>query len=460
MHNYLKKSNQRFPLMIQKYLIVWCMMLCIGICTISCNETTPIGSNIIGDEDLLTTSVIDSFSIKVATVSADSINSSDRLRAYLFGTVNDPVFGKAKASIYTQFLLRASNPNIGEMPVFDSLVLTLAYNNSGIYGNAVSNNSILVHEVEEVLNSGDTYYSNQNIIHNPRVIGEKRNFQYEPLDSVLITTGIDTTGTHIKTKVVPHLRIRLNDELGLRLMNQIGDVAFENDKNFQQFFKGLYIVPTGSNNAISFFDIINSETKMTLYYTSDLGGLGTLDFPMNLSTAVVNHFEHDYTSTPVEEVLKQAPSSESTLAYIQAMSGLDIDLDIPSLNKTLLGNIAINKAELDVFQVEADGNALFPAPIALGLIAEHSVDGTITVMSSNSTGLRGDTLTVDGEMGVRYKIDIDLQRLEDFLDEPDLQTFSLLPSNPFTTANRMVVGGPNHPKFPMKLRLIYTVIDQ
>lgn len=435
-------------------------MLFLGICTISCNDTTPIGSNIIGDEELLTTSVVDSFSIKAATVSADSISSSDRLRTYLFGAVNDPVFGKANASIYTQFLLRASNPNIGEMPVFDSLVLTLAYNNTGIFGNAASNNSILVHEVEEVLDAAETYYSNQDLVYNPRVIGEKRNFQYEPSDSVSITTGIDTLGVHIKTKVVPHLRIRLNDELGHRLMNQIGDVAFESDNNFQQFFKGLYIVPSNSNNAISFFDIVNEQTKMTLYYTTDLGGLGTLDFSMNLSTAVINDFEHDYTNTPIEAALNQDLSSEVEFAYVQAMSGLDIDFEIPSLDIDLLGNVAINKAELDVYQVESEGDALFPAPIALGLIAENSEDGTITVMSSTSTGIRGDTLTVNGEMGVLYKLDIDLQRLEDFLDEPNLQKFSLLPSNPFTTSNRMVVGGPNHPTFPMKLRLIYTVIDQ
>ncbi|MGB1242953.1 MAG: DUF4270 family protein, partial [Chitinophagales bacterium] len=390
----------------QKYLIVWCMMLFLGICTISCNETTSIGSDLIGDEELLSTSVVDSFSIKTATVSADSISSSDRLRTYLFGAVNDPVFGKVNASIYTQFLLRASNPNIGEMPVFDSLVLTFTYNNSGLYGNAASNNSVLIHELEEVLESNETYYSNQNLIYNPRIIGEKRNFRYEPSDSVEITTGIDTAGVHIKTKVIPHLRIRLNDELGHRLMNQIGDVAFENDKNFQQFFKGLYIVPSNSNNAITFFDIVNEQTKMTLYYTTDLGGVGSLDFPMNLSTAVINDFEHDYTSTPIEAVLNQDLNSEVEFAYIQAMSGLDIDFEVPSLDNDLLGNVAINKAELDVFQVESEGDALFPAPIALGLIAENSEDASITVMSSNSTGLRGDTLTVNGEMGVRYKIDI------------------------------------------------------
>lgn len=462
MHNYSKtKNNQRFPLMNQKYLKIWCMILFLSICTISCNETTPIGSDIIGDEDLLKTSVVDSFSIQTATVSADSINSSVRTRLYLFGAVNDPTFGKVNASIFTQFLLRASNPNIGENPIFDSLVVTFAYNNEIIFGNSASNNSLSVHEVESVLQSNDTYYSDQEITYNPRLIGEKRNFQYEPSDSVTIATSIDdSTGVIVKEKVIPHLRIRLSDELGRRLMNQVGDIAFESDKQFQQFFKGLYIRPENTSNAIASFDILSEQTKMTLYYTDDEGELGTLDFSMNLSTAVINHFEHDYSNTPVVEVLNQPVSNSNTHAYIQAMAGLDIDVEIPSLNNEILGNVAINKAELDVYQIEADGDALFTAPIALGLVAEDLEENTTVVLSSNSTGFRGDTLTIDGEMGVLYKVDIDLQSLQNFLDNPNSKKMTLLPSNPFTTPNRIVVGGPQHPTFPMKLRLIYTVIEE
>lgn len=438
--------------------MIWCTVLFISICTISCNDTTPIGLDIIDDEDLLTTSVVDTFTIEVATVQTDSTNSSDRTRPYLFGVVNDPTFGKSRASIYTEFLLRASNPNLGDHPVFDSLVITLAYDNFLIYGNSVSSNSLTVHELEQELNASQTYYSNETIAYNPRVIGEKRNFQYEPADSNLIVTEIDTSGIPLRNRVTPHLRIRLSDELGNRLLNQIGDVAFQNDENFQQFFKGLYILPASSNNALTYFDILSEQTKMTLYYTDDDEDLGTLDFMMNLSTAVINHFEHDYNNTPIEAVINQTPNSETTTAYVQAMTGLDIDLEIPTLSKNVLGNISINKAELEVYQVEVDGDALFSAPLALGLIAENTEDNTIVVMSSTASGLRGDTLTVNGEIGIKYKVDIDLQRLQGFLDNSENQKFSLLPSNPLTSPNRMAVGGPKHPNFPMKLRLIYTAI--
>ncbi len=443
----------------QKYLMIWCIVLFTAVCTISCNETTPIGLNIIDDEELLSTSVVDSFSIKLATVSSDSINSSDRSRSYLFGNINDPTFGKANAGLYAQFLLRASNPNIGEMPVFDSLVLTFAYNSTLLYGNAVSNNSLLVYELEEGLSRTETYYSNQEISYNPRVIGEKRDFLYEPSDSNLIVTSIDTLGMPVQEKVLPHLRVRLSDELGNRLLNQIGDIAFENDVNFQQFFKGLYLLPTNTNNTISFFDVISEQSKMTLYYTNDAGGLGTLDFMMNLSTAVINHFEHDYSNTPIEEVVDKPLDSEVTVAYVQAMGGLEVDLEVPFLNQAVLGQVAINKAELEVYQVEVPGDALFSAPFALGMVLINE-DETLTVMSSSSTGLRGDTLTVNGEIGVKYNLDIDLQRLQSFLDEPTGQTFSLLPSNPLTSSNRMAIGGPKHPNFPMKLRLIYTAIEE
>ncbi len=135
--------------------------------------------------------------LKSATVQTDSTNASERTRAYLFGALNDPTFGKVNASVYTQFLLRASNPNIGEMPIFDSLVLTLAYNSSITYGNAISNNSLSVYELEEVLDANETYYSNDIITHNPRVVGEKRNFTYQTTDSVRIVTEVDTSGIPI-----------------------------------------------------------------------------------------------------------------------------------------------------------------------------------------------------------------------------------------------------------------------
>ncbi len=191
-----------------------------------------------------------------------------------------------------------------------------------------------------------------------------------------------------------------------------------------------------------------------------LADLGTLDFFINLSTAVINRFDHDYAGTSIESQLNQTPTETAELAYVQAMGGLDIEIDIPSLSSEVLGNVAINKAELEVYQVGSEGDALFSAPLALGLISKDNEDGLVTVMSSTSSGLRGDTIIVNGEMGVLYPIDIDLQRLQDFLDATDEQTFSILPSNPISSANRMVVGGPNHPNFPMKLRLIFTSIAE
>lgn len=424
---------------------------------IACNDPTEIGGDLINDENLLNTFLTDTLSIELNMVRADSIRTapivaSGVFRPYLLGALRDDDFGFSAASIYSQIRLQNSDINLGTNLQLDSIVLTLAYHTTPIYGDTASDVNLFVYEVLEDMAANTIYYADQQFAYNPFPVGEKQNFQFEP-DKILEVTSVihDTLCTTQTITIPPQIRIRLSDELGWRLLSQSGTNNFKDNDNFVQFFKGLYIAASASGNAIAAFDLFSGNSGVLIYYKANGICKSPLELDINGSSAVINHFDHNYTGTAVNDALANPAPNAQEIAYLQSMAGVELEFTIPYLKD--LGNIVINKAELTYFALP-DTTAL-PTPALLTFVTE---DENANLLSQVSNAIK-ETVSINDVSVEQYAMLINFFA-QDKLDGVYDNRVETIFINPQSTAyEQLLIGGPDHPDYPMKLTLLYTVIS-
>lgn len=378
--------------------------------------------------------------VQTTTVGADTIRTDETI-FNLAGSYNDPVFGKAEASFYTQFRLLSNNVNFGD-PAFnqlDSIVLSLKY--QGSYGKTTPL-TFRVYEISEQITKEKAYYSNSNIAVSTEV-GSIENFIPKLTDSVNVG-GV---------MLAPHLRIKLNNTWGEKFLSASGTPDLANNENFISFFKGLY-VKSDNNHApgdgmILSFDLLSTVSKITLYYTDTIPK--TFDFVINENSARVNRFQQDYSGTEVATQLAN-PSENHEKVYVQSMGGVNTRIKFPDLSALFDDKtIVINKAEL-IVPVEEDFGVFSP-PARLDVVAIDPQGRKLIIADfiEGSEHYGGGYNATAQE----YKFNIGrhlLRALRENLNY-DLQ---LLPSGAATNPNRAVLKGGAAPHKKMRIQITYT----
>ena len=219
---------------------------------------------------------------------------SNTLNNYLLGQFSDPVFGNTETSILTQLELGVTNPDFGQNPELDSVVLTLplfsqlvdtdTYQLDSIFGEggfkiSISESNQFLRDIDPGEN-GDfenqqKYYSDQfgefenNIESTPLVITENitpsdfttTQILFDQIDTVKIDT----------LRLSPRLRIKLpNDVFQEKILDNQNTVNLVSQSSFKNFFRGLYIKtqdPTENGSMIN-LDLNNQDANITLYYRS------------------------------------------------------------------------------------------------------------------------------------------------------------------------------------------------
>ncbi len=436
----------------------------------ACEKKDQLGNEVLPDKGNLGVSKIDTTTLEVITRSEDSIRTDESSNG-LLGSYHDPLFGKVKASFYAQFLLPASNIDLGDPANLhlDSLVLSLRY--AGFYG-GLDKQRFQVFELSEGLNKDSEYFSNDSL-------GRK--------NGDLVKDGFEELKPRPSQKVVPHkydtmdpqLRLRLDDAFGESFLDASGTGAFKNNSGFLDFFRGLYVTVDNSpqskgRGGVASLDLRSFESRLNLYYRNSATGDTTqIRFVLDEGSAFFNRVETDHNNSTVGEALGDSVAGELK-AYLQAGGGTKVQVRFPHLkNYVDSGMIGVNKAELVIpVAEESKGFTLPPGSIGGDLLPP--VDGErnyfpsarVFALKENAEGeimfipdqFQGDDHVggfYDGEREA-YRINM-TRHVQQVLNGtvPNNPLF-LRPGNASISVNRTVLNGPQKGKRPMKLELTFS----
>jgi hypothetical protein len=324
-----------------KYISTFC--LCATLLIFSCTDPNLIGLEVQPPSDGITVTLSSvKNNLKLSTISEDSLRSDETSTLLLGHQVTDFVFGNSWAAFATQFQLPFSNVDIGNSDSLfvDSVVLALSY--AGIYGENNQLFNVTVNEISEPIFKDSVYYSNH-IVGYSNQLASLNYVTFNTEDSVIVGGEMNA----------PHLRLKLDDNFGERILDESGTTNLEDNAQFVEFFKGLVLsAADGTNNplggSIVYFSPSAANTKLTIYYHSTNVDSLSLDFSLSGDAARVNLFNEK----DMSQLLQQTDTSTNT--YIQSMAGYKTVIEIQHLDtlKTFFKNKAINRVNLSF---ELDG---------------------------------------------------------------------------------------------------------
>lgn len=406
------------------------------------NENATLPSNSLGVE------FTDTLTLKTYTVREDSLKT-DGLAINLLGFVDEPVFGRNAASIYAQFSLPVDNINLGSNLTVDSVVLSLQY--AGSYGRFNLPVNLNVYRITDRLYADSAYYSGRTFGTQTTVLGSLTNYAPNITDSVAHTFPHDTSNH------APQMRIRLDNSFGQDILNQSGSSNVTDNDAFLNYFGGLYIAPdtTKPGTGMLYFDLGASESKLSIYYNDTV-----VNFYIDSRAETVTHFKHNYAGSSVAGVLNSSNPNGDNLVFAQSMAGVKGKVFVPYIKN--LGNIAINKAELEMTVVSDNGNYDNPYQLIANGIDSLGANALLPdqLISDSYFGGYKTSETDGGTDVVRYKIN--LARYYQGLVNGKVDTgVYVFPTPPNREADRVVLGGGTYanPKYRMKLNLTYTKIN-
>ena len=317
------------------------------------DDPNSTGMELLPGSDLKTVGqVIEQESITAFT-KRDILIRTDEPNYSVFGTFNDPIFGKTTANFACQVRLPYA-PDFSKAQEVDSLVLFLYYKN--FYGDTLTAQTLKVYELQEDIyldstgTSGSTndypYYQDVDLKSLASAI---------PIGELEFTPKIELDSTQTDTTAWQVLAIKLDQSIAEKLFNADSLLYMTDNDVFVKFFKGFYVESQGVDDGGALLDFNTLTGGIALYYRDFLkdNKIDTVSFsyPINSNSARISSYEHDYSATNFVSKLENETEPDS-LIYLQTMGGLRAKINVPSLDNWKDSmNIVINKAKL-IFQVD------------------------------------------------------------------------------------------------------------
>jgi hypothetical protein len=381
----------------------------------------------------------DSTTISAFTYSDEKIRI-DSSRFQMIGSFNDPLFGYTSGAFAAQFRI-PRYPKFESNATLDSLILQMSY--KYVYGDTITPQTMLVHELTGDLRYGVKYLSSFNIntLASPDILGSKEFIPKFRTDS----TRTDTTSQI--------LRVYLDPSLGNRLLKMDSLDMVSNDK-FLTVFKGLYVETAPVNRKGSLIKVDSPSAVLVVYYhTAEHDSLG-FGYYLSANSAYVSGFVHDYTSARFFPNMNQEQVQDS-LVYLQPTGGTKVKINIPALSTWKdSANYAINKASLTIHVDTLNSDFKhyeIPQLIYLKIIND---DGTETFPKDANQSIiyyGGIYNSLNGT----YSFNITQHLQEIITGEKHNNGFYLVSAERNLSPKRVVLKGGNSSR-PMKFTVTYT----
>jgi hypothetical protein len=400
--------------------------------------------------DLLNATFTDSTTLYAYSVVDDSLITIG-LRSNILGSVVDEVFGITTSSIYTQLIPEGDIVNFGEAPELDSIVLTLRYTGA-FFGDTLNPFAIKVYELTEEISSKDTFYSNSSIANTGMDLVGGSNFLLYPRP---------TSKVKLDTVYEPHIRIRLDDELGRRFLQNPSNMA--SAETFKNFFKGINICAepdqSRSNGSLVNVALENALSGIQLYY-KDKNVAKKFSFVIKTNTETIrfNNYHHEYEKgNPdfVRQTLEKDTLLGAEVLYLQSMGGVKTKITFPYIKALKGKRMVINKAELVITKID-ERNDLYQFPRQLSLQGINK-EGKLVNIPDAGTGATYFGGSYDSsKKEFRFRIS---RYIQDVISRDNFEpSIYLVISGAATSANRILIQGhaPFDASSRIRLEIYYT----
>lgn len=422
-----------------------------------CNKESNLGIDIQPESDVILLGVQDTTRLITYTQREDSVRS-DEPPVCLFGTQIDPVFGKTSAGIFSQFIFRGSTVNntfgtVGQT-LLDSVVLTLGYR-TDFYGDTTQQQGLKVYQMTESIVKDSVYYSNRAKQVYPTPVGS---ISYVPRPRTKVTVD--------NALRAPHLRVKLDPVFAQLLFSQSGTTNTQNNTNWVNFLKGLYIAPDANpsgEGAIIQFAMTDTSSRLVFYCRNSITNVPAQYYlyAETGTAAYYNHFTHDY-SLASPDIQTQLANGEGSYqhVFIHGMAGLRTKIKMPYVTGwSNLGPIAINKAELVIQADPTYIDALHAANSKLYLaVIDSAGETTLPIDMTENLAAFGGAL-ISGQQ--EYRMNLPRHFLRLLRGDVDNYGFYLREIDAAQSPKRVVLGSSDNPSPALKMfiRVAYTKIN-
>ncbi len=423
--------------------MLYAIVLVIG----ACKKPTDLQADgLLPPEDVLYANQSDTTRILSYIVREDTL-STDELSACLLGSYTEETFGRTLASFSTQFVLSGANPSFPEIFEVDSVIFSVAY--TGYSYGALGEGYLSVKELSADLPKSGSFNSSYNApVMNENLLADaSQTFQFKPKAYLFGT----------EDSLAPQLRIPLKTSLGTRLLQPADTTVLESDENFQAYFKGLKVEAGSYPMGVVALDLTNINSKITVYYRFDNGGLADTtfyEFPVTSDCGRYSRIQHFYqyaTQPELQELVTSDTLANQSMVYLQAGSGTKTKLVLPNLlDLQMNGGRIVNKAEL-IVPFEKDSRY---APTSQIFIFYQNSEGTLVALPDQFSGNIGGGVE---ESNKRYRLNITQYVQKVISGELDNAPLFIVSGAAGVSVNRTIIHGPDFSENNVEnLRLIIT----
>jgi hypothetical protein len=439
-------------------------MFCLVLTTLSsCKDEIIVGGGLLDDEKILidytdTIGLISETVISEPIVVYDTANTSRR--TYIIGQMKDSEFGTFTSHLALGFNINNSSPPsypIGEKPLkFDSIVLVLTLDTLGTYGNLTNIPfHFQVYQLAKPLPIGRTIKSDISLDISNNVLADVMK-SVKPKDSTSIVNHAD--GKVIK--LMPQIRIKLNDEFG-KLIFDDKEAALK-DSAFVALVNGIYLTAIPMNQFGTFG--VNFSTsamfstasnKLVMYYTESDTIKKSYGYFIN--SKVINKIERNFEGSVVGKHV-ESPMLSGQQTYVQGLAGPKARIKFKNLE--MLKDKIINYAALEI-TLKSGGDIAALVPMQQFMAERKDTSGlfyyiqdVIQTAEHYKTVFGGGLTTKNGDQIYRLNITNHLRKAlndPEFISDVYLNAF-----NESEEIQRSILYGAEHPEKKMRLKISYT----
>lgn len=331
------------------------------------------------------------------SVRTSNNNASNDLNRFLVGSYTDPVFGKATATTFAQFVPLGQVPKNDSITyVYDSVSLLLRFDFYAYGAAGETTQTFQIYKLDELIP-----FSNSVTV--PSTIGGQHTPTNTTLNSQKLYYSNSSTGyttllgdtTHLVNMDKFNLYIKdrdpktefINLPLDLNFGKDIFDLALVGDSTFTRpdlfttKFFGLAFAPGASSDKIVGLYPNDDTTRLRIHYHSVRNKNNSVKDTLTLEFAFTrmsyNKIISDRSGTTLADLTNTyedyAPTDKR---YIQAGSGIVTKLDLSKFmdfaHSDSITRMAINSAELVITNVDAPGVFLPPQNLVVRILEDNN----------------------------------------------------------------------------------------